>query len=44
MSNFFTDNADLQQTLRSLDLARIVSLLEDGYAQARDFAYAPSDF
>ena len=44
MSNFFTDNADLQQTLRSLDLARIVRLREDGYAQARDFAYAPRDF
>ncbi len=44
MSNFFTDNADLQQTLRSLDLARIVRLREDDYAQARDFAYAPGDF
>jgi alkylation response protein AidB-like acyl-CoA dehydrogenase len=44
VSNFFTDNADLQQTLRSLDLARIVRLREDGYAQARDFAYAPRDF
>ena len=44
MSNFFTDNADLQQTLRALDLARIVRLREDDYAQARDFAYAPSDF
>jgi len=44
VSNFFTDNADLQQTLRSLDLARIVRLREDGYEQARDFAYAPADF
>jgi len=44
VSNFFTDNADLQQTLRSLDLARIVRLREDDYAQARDFAYAPGDF
>ncbi len=44
MSNFYTDNADLRQTLHSLDLARIVRLREDGYAQARDFAYAPQDF
>ncbi|MBN2204703.1 MAG: acyl-CoA dehydrogenase family protein, partial [Thermoleophilia bacterium] len=44
MSNFFTDNADLGATLRRLDLARIVALREDGYAQARDFAYAPRDF
>jgi alkylation response protein AidB-like acyl-CoA dehydrogenase len=44
VSNFYTDNADLRQTLHSLDLARIVRLREDGYAQARDFAYAPQDF
>ena len=44
MSNFFSDNADLQQTLRRLDLARVVRLREDDYAQARDFAYAPRDF
>ncbi len=44
MSNFFTDNADLGATLRRLDLARIVALREDEYAQARDFAYAPRDF
>ena len=44
MSNFYTDNADLRQTLHSLDLARVVRMREDGYAQARDFAYAPRDF
>jgi alkylation response protein AidB-like acyl-CoA dehydrogenase len=44
VSNFFRDNADLQQTLRRLDLARIVRLREDGYAQTHDFAYAPRDF
>jgi len=43
MSNFFTDNPDLQATLRRLDLARIVCLREDDYEQARDFAYAPKD-
>jgi alkylation response protein AidB-like acyl-CoA dehydrogenase len=44
MSNFFSDNPDLQATLRRLDLARIVRLREDDYEQARDFAYAPRDF
>ncbi len=44
MSNFFSDNPDLQATLRRLDLARIVRLREDDYRQARDFAYAPKDF
>jgi hypothetical protein len=44
VSNFFTDNTDLGATLRRLDLARIVALREDEYAQARDFAYAPRDF
>jgi len=43
MSNFFTDNPDLQAALRRLDLARIVRLREDDYEQARDFAYAPKD-
>ncbi len=44
VSNFFTDNPDLQHTLKSLDLARVVRLREDDYAQARDFAYAPKDY
>jgi 3-(methylthio)propanoyl-CoA dehydrogenase len=44
MTNFYNDNPDLQATLRRLDLARIVRLREDDYAQARDFAYAPSDY
>ena len=44
MTNFYSDNPDLQATLRRLDLARIVRLREDDYAQARDFAYSPADF
>jgi alkylation response protein AidB-like acyl-CoA dehydrogenase len=44
MSNFYSDNPDLRATLRRLDLARIVRLREDDYAQAQDFAYAPRDF
>ena len=44
MSNFYTDNPDLAATLHRLDLSRVVRLREDGYAQARDFAYAPADY
>ncbi len=44
MSNFYTDNPDLQATMRSLDLTRIVRLREDDYSQAAEFAYAPRDY
>ena len=44
MSNFYTDNPDLAGKLDTLDLARIVALREDDYAQARDFTYAPRDY
>jgi hypothetical protein len=44
MSNFFTDNPDLKATLHRLDLKRVLSLREDDYAQAHEFAYAPRDF
>ncbi len=44
MSNFYTDNPDLAATLRRLDLARIVRLREDDYAQSREFTFAPRDY
>ncbi len=44
MSNFYTDDPDLQRQLETLDLRRIVALREDGYEQAGDFAYAPRDY
>jgi 3-(methylthio)propanoyl-CoA dehydrogenase len=44
MSNYYTDNLDLQAYLRRLDLARIVRLREDDYRQAADFSYAPRDY
>ena len=44
MSNFYSDNPDLQATLRRHDLARVVRLREDDYRQAGEFAYAPRDF
>ena len=44
MSNFYTDDPDLQRQLETLDLRRIVALREDDYEQAREFAYAPHDY
>jgi alkylation response protein AidB-like acyl-CoA dehydrogenase len=43
VSNFYTDNADLARLLHDLELGRVVALREDGFAQSRDFAYAPHD-
>ncbi|MGO8683971.1 MAG: acyl-CoA dehydrogenase family protein [Thermoleophilia bacterium] len=43
MSNFYSDNADLAAQLERLNLAHVVELREDGFAQAHDFAYAPVD-
>ncbi len=43
MSNFFTDNNDLQFTLANLDLNEVVRLREENYKQAKDFDYAPED-
>jgi len=44
MSNYFTDNKDLQFTLANLELEEIVGLRENNYSQAKDFDYAPENF
>ena len=44
MLNYFTDNQDLQFTLKSLELAEISALLENGYRDAEKFENAPRDF
>jgi 3-(methylthio)propanoyl-CoA dehydrogenase len=44
MSNFFTDNKDLQFTLDHLDIKEIVSLRENDYTFAKQFDHAPEDF
>jgi hypothetical protein len=44
VSNFYSDDPDLQAQLDGLDLRRVVALREDDYEQARDFAYAPRDY
>ena len=43
MSNFFLDSPDLQATLERLDLSRVVTLKENGFADAGDFTWAPCD-
>lgn len=44
MPNFFLDNPDIQFHFNSFSLKEIVALVEDGYAQAKEFAYAPVDY
>ena len=44
MSNFFTDNKDLQFTLNNLEMQEIVQLREKGYTKAKKFDHAPEDF
>lgn len=44
MSNYFTDNKDLQFTLANLELEEIVGLRENDYKQAKDFDYAPENY
>lgn len=44
MSNFFTDNKDLQFTLANIELEEIVGLREENYKQAKDFDYAPENY
>ena len=43
MSNFFTDNKDLQFTLENLDLAEVVSFRENDFKFAEEFDHAPAD-
>ncbi|MCX6985058.1 MAG: acyl-CoA dehydrogenase family protein [Lentisphaerae bacterium] len=44
MSNFFTDNKDLQFTLQNLELEEVVSLREENYADCRKYDHAPVDY
>lgn len=43
MSNYFKDNSDIQFHLRNKDLARVISLVEDDFADRDRFNYAPRD-
>ena len=44
MMNYFSDNQDLEFTLRNLELAEITGLLEKNYKYAEKFESAPVDF
>ncbi|MFW5751425.1 MAG: acyl-CoA dehydrogenase family protein [Planctomycetota bacterium] len=44
MSNFYSDNPDIEFHLSSMDLHRIVDLYEDDFAEKDVFPYAPSDY
>ncbi len=43
MPNFFTDNPDILFHLEHLDLARVIEIKEDGYAEHANCPYAPVD-
>jgi hypothetical protein len=44
MPNFFTGNQDILDYLQSADLRDLVTLHEQGYAEAQEFDYAPADY
>ena len=44
MGNYFSDNRDLVFTLENLDLADIVSMVENNYEFAKQYENAPVDF
>lgn len=44
MSNFFTDNKDLQFIFNHLDLEEVVKLREHNYSDAKTFNYAPENY
>jgi hypothetical protein len=44
VDNFFTDNPDMQWYFDHPDLEEVVSSLEDGYTQARQFDDAPFSY
>ncbi|MBO7327653.1 MAG: acyl-CoA dehydrogenase, partial [Lentisphaeria bacterium] len=44
MLNYFSDNQDLEFTLKNLDLAEITGMLEKNYTTAEKFEAAPVDF
>ena len=43
MSNYYKDNSDIQFHLKHKDLTRVISLIEDDFADRNSFAYAPKD-
>lgn len=43
MTNYYQDNSDIQFHLRKRDLTRVISLVEDDFADRKKYPYAPKD-
>tara|TARA_Y100000310_G_scaffold335091_1_gene416284 strand:+ start:2936 stop:4663 length:1728 start_codon:yes stop_codon:yes gene_type:complete len=43
VANYYQDNSDIHFHLRKRDLSRVVSLVEDDFADRKRYAYAPKD-
>ncbi len=43
MANFYTDNEDIQFLFEHMDVPRVAAILEDDFAYAKDFDFAPTD-
>ena len=43
MTNYYKDNSDIQFHLKNKDLTRVISLIENDFADRGRFAYAPRD-
>ena len=41
MSNFYTDNADIEKTLDAVDLSEVAELCEEGFRFANEYDFAP---
>ncbi len=44
MANFFVDNPDIEFHFKRCDLKEVVSQIEGGYTQSRDYPYAPVNY
>jgi alkylation response protein AidB-like acyl-CoA dehydrogenase len=44
MANFFSENSDIQFHFDNLDLERVVNIMEEGYAEAATYNYAPKNY
>ena len=43
MANFFTDNEDIRFLFDHMDVARLAAIVEDDFAHAKEFDFAPAD-
>lgn len=44
MPNFFTDNQDILFHFKQIDLKEVIEIAENGYAQKKEFEYAPENY